>query len=205
MRSALRHFIYKWWQSCSLPQAEPEGRRPVCDGEDGVSQSNTLPLLSHSTVLRRKFFGSMFKYQRQNQWCWGEFRGGREVNGLGWINNKLESLIKTWSDMPASFPSLLLSVPALNKARGSWGVNKSFLVSDFASLHNLHIWGYIVPVPKMMWHDKWRDKRYMNLMQETMCNFCLCGASCTADRLSNRGMLELRFVWVLFSSVLVEH
>lgn len=106
--SALRHFIYRWWQSCSLLQAEPEGRRPVCDGKDGISQDNTLPLLSRSTVLRRKFFGLVCKYQRQNQWCWEEFRGGREVNGLGWINNKLESLIKTWSDMPASFPCCCL-------------------------------------------------------------------------------------------------
>jgi len=52
--------------------------------------------------------------------------------------------------MPASFLSLLLSVPGLGGAWGSWGVNQSFSASDFASLRYLHVWGYIVLVPRMM-------------------------------------------------------
>lgn len=141
---------------------------------------------SQHTVLRRKFFGLMYKYRRQSQWCWEEFRGRREVKGLGWINNKLESLIKTWSDMHASFLFLLLSVPDLDEAWGIWGV-KSFLASDFAFLHYLHIWRYSVPVPRMMWHDKWRDKRPLNLMQETTCNFCLSIPACVEQAILQTG------------------
>lgn len=142
---------------------------------------------SQNTVLRRKYFGLMFKYWRQGQRCLEEFRGGREVNELGWINNKLESLIKTWSDMPASFPSLLLSVPGLDEAWGSWGANKSFLASGCASLYYFNIREYIVPVPRRMWHDKWRDNRLLNLMQKTMCNLCLYFPACVESAVPQRG------------------
>lgn len=79
--------------------------------------------------------------------------------------------------MPASSSSLLLSVPDLGEAWGTWGAN----FDDFASLHYLHIWGYILSVPKMKWLNKWWNKGSLNLMQETMSFFSsACRVSCTA-------------------------
>ena len=46
--------------------------------------------------------------------------------------------------MPASFPSLLLPVPDLDEAWGSWGVNKSFLASDFLHLYTVSTYGDIL-------------------------------------------------------------